>query len=134
MSQPTPARKPPPKKHSNAPIEVVHPLWLAKALALTLLAALLCAWLTLCLLFYQGDWQLILHPSPTIAQTPASLNLPFSPIRFDAAETVSYTHLDVYKRQALRQAKTSGGQSRRNRQQDVRTRACHGVSKLRLTC
>ena len=87
MSQPTPARKPPPKKHSNAPIEVVHPLWLAKALALTLLAALLCAWLTLCLLFYQGDWQLILHPSPTIAQTPASLNLPFSPIRFDAAET-----------------------------------------------
>jgi pimeloyl-ACP methyl ester carboxylesterase len=62
-----------------------------KALALSLLAALLCAWLTACLLFYQGEWQLILHPSRTPsndpAQTPAALNLPFDPIRFDAAET-----------------------------------------------
>jgi pimeloyl-ACP methyl ester carboxylesterase len=66
---------------------VVHPLWLAKALGLSLLAALLCAWLTLCLLFYQGDWQLILHPSRTITQTPAALNLPFDTIRFDASET-----------------------------------------------
>jgi hypothetical protein len=82
-----PARKPPQKKRPNAPIEVVHPLWLAKALALTLLAALLCAWLTLCLLFYQGDWQLLLHPSRTVAQTPAIFNLPFQSIRFDAAET-----------------------------------------------
>jgi hypothetical protein len=83
---------PPPKsrphtKPSNHPVEVVHPLWLAKALALSLLAALLCAWLTLCLLFYQGDWQLILHPSPAVAQTPAALSLPFDTIRFGASET-----------------------------------------------
>jgi uncharacterized protein len=99
MPQPTsrPARKSPPKSRplprslhhpvAKPTIEVVHPLWLAKALTLSLLAALLCAWLSLCLLFYQGDWQLLLHPSPTVAQTPASLNLPFDPIRFDAAET-----------------------------------------------
>ncbi len=61
--------KPTHRLHSK-PVEVVHPLWLAKALALSLLAALLCAWLTLCLLFYQGDWQLILHPSPTVVADP----------------------------------------------------------------
>jgi hypothetical protein len=86
-----PPHKPPHRPHSkhpsDQPVEVVHPLWLAKALGLSLLAALLCAWLTLCLLFYQGDWQLILHPSRTITQTPAALNLPFDTIRFDASET-----------------------------------------------
>jgi pimeloyl-ACP methyl ester carboxylesterase len=73
------------KPHTT--VEVVHPLWLLKALAVTLLVALLCAWLTACLLFYQGEWQLVLHPSRAITQTPAALNLPFDSIRFDAAET-----------------------------------------------
>ncbi|MGD0799547.1 MAG: alpha/beta hydrolase [Acidobacteriaceae bacterium] len=82
-----PRQKPPIRPHLPAPAQAVHPLWLAKALAITLLATLLCAWLTLCLLFYQGDWQLILHPSRTVAQTPAVLNLPFQTIRFDASET-----------------------------------------------
>jgi pimeloyl-ACP methyl ester carboxylesterase len=92
---PRTSRKPPqklrpaphPAHQHSAPVEVVHPLWLAKALTLSLLAALLCAWLTLCLLFYQGDWQLILHPSPTVDRTPAPLNIPFDTVHFDAAET-----------------------------------------------
>jgi uncharacterized protein len=94
-SKPRPARKAsrgaaprpnlPPRP--NAPTEVVDPVWLAKALGLSLLAALLCAWLTVCLLFYQGDWQLVLHPSRTVAQTPASLGVPFEAVRFDASET-----------------------------------------------
>jgi hypothetical protein len=50
-------------------------------------AALVCAWLTLCLLFYQGEWQLVLHPSHMIDRTPASAGLDFQEIRFDAAET-----------------------------------------------
>jgi uncharacterized protein len=92
MSPPKPpaARKPPHKlahRPHSKPVEVIHPLWLAKALALSLVAALLCAWLTLCLLFYQGDWQLILHPSPSVPKTPSSAGLAFDTIRFDAAET-----------------------------------------------
>jgi pimeloyl-ACP methyl ester carboxylesterase len=42
--------------------EVVDPVWLLKAAGVVLLAALFCGYLTFCLLFYQGQWQLVLHP------------------------------------------------------------------------
>jgi pimeloyl-ACP methyl ester carboxylesterase len=48
----------------------VDPRWLLKALAITLLAALVCGYLTLCLLFYQGQWQLILHPKRSTSSQP----------------------------------------------------------------
>jgi pimeloyl-ACP methyl ester carboxylesterase len=80
-------KKAPPKPYPTTPPEVVDPVWLAKALGLSLLAALVCAWLTLCLLFYQGEWQLVLHPSHTVDRTPASAGLSFQEVRFDAAET-----------------------------------------------
>jgi pimeloyl-ACP methyl ester carboxylesterase len=80
-------RKTPLRPHPTTPPEVVDPIWLAKALGLSLLAALVCAWLTLCLLFYQGEWQLVLHPSRTVDRTPASVGLDFQQVRFDAAET-----------------------------------------------
>ena len=67
--------------------EVVDPAWLLKALLLSLVAALVCAWLAVCLLVYQGQWQLILHPAHTIDRTPASAGLTFQEIRFDAADT-----------------------------------------------
>jgi pimeloyl-ACP methyl ester carboxylesterase len=68
-------------------VEVVDPRWLARALAICFAAALVCAWLTACLLFYQGEWQLVLHPVHGIDRTPASLGMAFEPVRFDAAET-----------------------------------------------
>jgi hypothetical protein len=71
----------------NAPVEIVDPRWLAKALALTLAVALLCAYLTACLLFYQGAWQLVLHPSRTVDRTPASAGLVFTPVRFGDFDT-----------------------------------------------
>lgn len=37
-------------------------MWLVKAMGITLVAAAICAWLTFCFLFYQGQWQLVLHP------------------------------------------------------------------------
>jgi hypothetical protein len=74
------ARKAP--RPASPPTEVVDPAWLIRALALTLGFALLCAYLTACLLFYQGEWQLVLHPSHTVDRTPASVNLPFTPARF----------------------------------------------------
>jgi len=67
--------------------QVVSPAWLLKSLGVTLLAALLCAWLTACLLFYQGSWQLVLHPSHTLERTPSSMGLAYSSIRFGASET-----------------------------------------------
>lgn len=47
--------------------EVVDPVWLAKAFGITLVAAAICAWVTFCLLFYQGQWQLVLHPQRTVS-------------------------------------------------------------------
>ncbi len=83
-----PHRKTLPKQRSRQPSsppndpEVVDPRWLIKALAGTLFAAIFCAYLTLCVLFYQGQWQLVLHPS----QTAASL----SPVEGATAELIHF--------------------------------------------
>ena len=50
------------------------------------MAALVCAWLAVCLLVWQGAWQLVLHPVAQVGHTPAA---PFEPVRFDAAATGS---------------------------------------------
>ena len=71
--------------------EAVHPLWLVKALAAVLLAAVLCGYLTLCLLFYQGQWQLVLHPSrdtsihPPVVDSPTKAEL----VRFAPDESAT---------------------------------------------
>jgi pimeloyl-ACP methyl ester carboxylesterase len=67
--------------------EVVDPAWLLKAGAITLLAALFCAWLTLCLLVYQGQWQLVLHPNADAPRLSPTLSLPFQTIHFGATES-----------------------------------------------
>jgi pimeloyl-ACP methyl ester carboxylesterase len=74
---PTPAPTPP-----KVVYEVVDPRWLLKAGGIAFAVALLCAYGTLCWLFYQGQWQFALHPSRAVAKTPASLGLQFQPIRF----------------------------------------------------
>jgi len=66
----------------KAPVEIVDPVWLIRALAISLAAALLCAWLTACLLFYQGAWQLVLQPSHTLDRTPANVGFTFTSVRF----------------------------------------------------
>jgi len=81
------APQPPPAPPRPQVVEVVDPRWLLKAGAITLLAALFCAYLTLCLLFYQGQWQFALHPTRPVAQTPAALSLPFEPVRFGVDAT-----------------------------------------------
>lgn len=67
--------------------EVVSPAWIVKAVGLMLVVALICGYLTLCLLFHQGQWQLVLHPSGTVATTPSSVGLPFEEVKFDVTET-----------------------------------------------
>ena len=62
--------------------ELIDPRWILKALAIILAVALLCAWGTLCLLWYQGQWQLVLHPSRNVTTTPASIGLKFTELHF----------------------------------------------------
>jgi pimeloyl-ACP methyl ester carboxylesterase len=61
--------------------------WILGGLAATLLLAALCVYATLCLLFWQGQWQLVFKPSPTVTATPASVGLKYDEIRFDSTET-----------------------------------------------
>ena len=65
----------------------VSPLWLLRALGLSAVAALFCAWATLCLLFWQGSWQLLFHPAAAVTRTPASVGLHYEPVGFAATET-----------------------------------------------
>jgi len=52
---------------------VVEGGWLLRALIAVGVTALVCGYLTLCLLFYQGQWQLILHPKRSDAH-PAAID------------------------------------------------------------
>jgi pimeloyl-ACP methyl ester carboxylesterase len=47
-------------------------------------AAALCAWGTLCLLFWQGSWQLLYHPTAAVTRTPASVGLHYDSVDFAA--------------------------------------------------
>jgi uncharacterized protein len=79
----TPAR-PAPRRGSNAVPEpnTVSARWLLIAGSIAIAAALLCAWGTLCILFWQGSWQLLYHPASAVNRTPANVNLPFESIGF----------------------------------------------------
>jgi len=61
--------------------------WLLTAASLAVAAAAACAWLTLCLLFWQGGWQLLYHPAQVVTRTPASLGLAFDSIALATTET-----------------------------------------------
>jgi uncharacterized protein len=73
------------QNQSRAPV-TISGRWLLSAFVLSVGAALLCGYLTLCLLFLQGQWQLLYHPSRAITATPASAGLAFDDIRFDLTD------------------------------------------------
>src|SRR5882757_11072554 len=81
-----PAKPTPPQP---APPDVVSPIWLIKAIALTIIAALFCGYLTFCLLFYQGQWQLVLHPTRTSASPTSIAGIPYELIRFGPDESAT---------------------------------------------
>jgi uncharacterized protein len=74
-------------RHSPQVFPNVSARWLLTAVAITLLGIVFCAWLSLCLLFWQGGWQLLYHPKAAITRTPASAGLAYEPIRFAVTET-----------------------------------------------
>lgn len=61
---------------------VVDGGWLLRALLVVLVTALVCGYLTLCLLFYQGQWQLVLHPKRTEAHPKVIDGRPVEVVRF----------------------------------------------------
>ncbi len=61
--------------------------WLLVAMCGTIAAAAACGWLGLCLLFWQGSWQLLYHPAAAVARTPANAGLAFDPVAFAATDT-----------------------------------------------
>ena len=80
-------KKPHPPRRTMAtapPPETVDPRWLLKAGAAVLALGLFCAYISVCLLFYNQQWQFVLHPSRTTSQTPAAAGLAFQPVRFRA--------------------------------------------------
>jgi uncharacterized protein len=62
--------------------------WLLTAASLAIAAAAACAWLTLCLLFWQGSWQLLYHPKSEVTRTPArNFGLPFDSVGFATTQS-----------------------------------------------
>ena len=77
-----------PRAHTGlrTPPPTVSGRWLLAAAALSVVAAAFCAWGALCLLFWQGSWQLLYHPKSAITSTPASVGLAFDPVAFATTE------------------------------------------------
>jgi uncharacterized protein len=74
-------------EQSRGRTPLVSGRWLLFALCATIAAACLCGWLGLCLLFWQGSWQLLYHPVATVTKTPASVGLAFDPVAFAVTDT-----------------------------------------------
>jgi pimeloyl-ACP methyl ester carboxylesterase len=68
------------------PPPTVSARWLLTAFGVAILAAAACAWGALCLLFWQGSWQLLYHPEAAVKRTPASVGVAFEPVAFAATE------------------------------------------------
>jgi pimeloyl-ACP methyl ester carboxylesterase len=95
MSKPPPRRKNQPQQSGSLPAArtprsanaasappTVSARWLITSIGLLIAGAAICAWLTLCLLFWQGSWQLLYHPASAVDRTPASIGLAFDTIQF----------------------------------------------------
>jgi pimeloyl-ACP methyl ester carboxylesterase len=85
-----PRRSTRPSSHSpQAPhtFELVELRWILKALGAVVGLALLCGFVTLCVVYSRTQWQLVLNPSHEIKTTPASLGLAFTEVHFGPDDT-----------------------------------------------
>jgi hypothetical protein len=89
--------RPTPSSHVDDPLRPRNPLvghrWIFAGIGLMVVASLVAIYFAIGLLFWQGQWQLIFHPTHGVAGTPASRNVLFEEVRFDATET-GKTRLD----------------------------------------
>ena len=83
--------RPIPPPHWDDPLRPRNPLvsrgWLLGGVGLIILASFAALYFAIGLLFWQGQWQLIFHPSHVVARTPASAGIAYDEVRFDAGET-----------------------------------------------
>lgn len=68
---------------------IISGSWLLTALGVMIVAAVLCAWGSLCLLFWQGAWQLLYRPTSAVTRTPADIGLAFESVDFATTDTGS---------------------------------------------
>jgi uncharacterized protein len=87
---PAPTR-PTPSPYFDDPLRPRNPLvshhWILAGIGIMVVASLVAVYFAIGLLFWQGQWQLIFHPSHVVSKTPASDSVPFEGVRFDATET-----------------------------------------------
>jgi hypothetical protein len=87
---PAPTR-PTPSRYFDDPLRPRNPLvshhWILAGIGMMVVASLVAVYFAIALLFWQGQWQLIFHPSHVVGRTPASNGVPFEDVRFDATET-----------------------------------------------
>jgi pimeloyl-ACP methyl ester carboxylesterase len=83
-SRPKPVSRP---ARTNAAPPTVSARWLLSAIGIVAVFAAFCAWGVLCLLFWQGSWQLLYHPATAVARTPASAGLAFDAVGFAPTDT-----------------------------------------------
>jgi len=77
-----PAQRPSSSQHPTAPPELIDPRWILKALLALICLGLVCAYVSICVLFYVQQWQLVLHPSPEVAQNPAAVGMAYEEVHF----------------------------------------------------
>lgn len=82
MTRSKPQPKPAPHPRHSAQPATVSGRWLLTAVAVAIPGAAFCAWAVLCLLFWQGSWQLLYHPASAVTRTPASVGLPYESVDF----------------------------------------------------
>lgn len=84
------AARPAPPPHWEDPLRPRNPLvtrrWLFGGIGFVVLASIAALYFAIALLFWQGQWQLIFHPSHVVARTPASDSISYDEVRFDTAE------------------------------------------------
>ncbi len=68
-------------------LPLVSGRWLLWSLAGVFGGGLALVYLTMVLLFWQGQWQILFHPDRTDKPIPAIVGLPLEPIAFDTTET-----------------------------------------------
>ncbi|MGA2849379.1 MAG: alpha/beta fold hydrolase [Terracidiphilus sp.] len=74
------------RRGGQTPPPTVSGRWLLTAATLSIVGAGFCAWGALCLLFWQGSWQLLYHPASAVTRAPASVGLAFDPVAFATTE------------------------------------------------
>jgi pimeloyl-ACP methyl ester carboxylesterase len=83
---------------SQSELEIVSGTWLVRTIIATLIAAGAALYLTVCLLFYQGQWQFVFSPKKlssqvSVSQIAAASGLPIADEKFDYTE-LGIAHLD----------------------------------------